>query len=260
MYIFRGQGWLLDNKRPFQMEVVEGNWGTVKIEHVRRLLEGVVEIFLGCFDTSFSVSICVESRPHHITPEVYCGNAFTGDYVVSLAAQDYRLVPYQFAHELCHVLSDCTNLHLLPNKWFHESLCELASIFVLKQMAKGCCEPSPFLDALREYVDVLLTYPDFQLPNNLTLPNWFKANEQSLRADPYQRGKNGIVALQLLPLVENNSKFWQNICFIPDSAGSFEEFLDEWQKQCPKPQKLFVAEIIKLFGFNCYACSDPVKI
>jgi hypothetical protein len=250
MYIFRGQSWLLDNKKPFQMEVIEGNWGTIKIEDVRYLLERVANIFLGYFDTPFSVSICVESRPHHITPEVQCSDALTGDYVVSLTAQDYRLLPYQFAHELCHVLSDYTKLHLLPNKWFHESLCELASIFILKQMTIGWCEPSPFLDALREYAGGLLTYPDFQLPNHLTLSNWFKTNEQSLRADPYQRGKNGIVALQLLPLVENNSKFWQSICFIPDSGESFEEFLNEWQEQCPKPHKLFVTEIIELFGFN----------
>jgi len=244
MYIFRGQSWLLENEQSFQIEIVEENWGTIKIEDVRHLVEEVVEIFLRCFDTPFSASVCVECRPHHITPEVQCTNALIGAHVVSLTAQDYRVLPYQFAHELCHVLSGYTNLNLLPNKWFHESLCELASIFILKQIAINCRESSSLSKGFDDYAKQLISYPDFQLPDDLTLSNWFKANEQNLRSDSCQRNKNGIVAVQLLPLMEKNLKNWQSICFIPDSAGSFEEFLKEWRAKCPEPQKLFITELL----------------
>ena len=43
---------------------------------------------------------------------------------------------YQFSHEFCHVLSNYERLRDNPNNWFHEALCELASVFTLRRMAE----------------------------------------------------------------------------------------------------------------------------
>ena len=43
---------------------------------------------------------------------------------------------YQFSHEFCHVLSNYENLKANPNNWFHEAICELASVFTLRRMAE----------------------------------------------------------------------------------------------------------------------------
>jgi hypothetical protein len=256
MFVSHSSNWSLEDCEFFHIEIVDGNWGKINIAEVHHLLKNVAQQFLKYFDAPPSAKIYVECHPHRSGAEVQCRNSLTGEHIVLLSHQDFYSWSYEFAHELCHVLSSYDNLHLLPNKWFHESLCELASIFILKQMPLNPLEsPSfpnwqDFSTALKKYADELIARPEFQLQNNLTLPDWFKANEQSLRADPYQRGKNGVVALQLLPLVENNPKHWQSILFIPDSAGSFENFLQEWRTRCPEPQKLFVTDIIELFGFN----------
>ena len=61
-----------------------------------------------------------------------------GPFVVQLTARDrkWSKFAYQFSHEFCHLLSGHDRLRDNPNQWFHESLCELASVFTLRQMAK----------------------------------------------------------------------------------------------------------------------------
>jgi hypothetical protein len=252
MFISRSENWNLENQKPLQIEIVEGYWGDAKIEDIRCLLENVAKQILQYFDEPFSAYIFVECHPSRPTPEVNYRYSPTGEHFVSLTSQNYYFWSYQFAHELCHVLSGHERLYCVPNKWFHETLCELASIFVTRQIASG--QPisvwQNFSTTFSEYANRLVTCPDFQLPNNANLPDWFKTNEQSLRSDSYQRGKNGIVALHLLPLIESNPKYWQSVCFVPDSAESFEKFLGEWRKNCPEQQKPFVTQIAEIFNFS----------
>ena len=61
-----------------------------------------------------------------------------GPFTVFLAARDdyWCQFAYQFSHELCHVLSDYERLGEGPNGWFHEAICELASVFTLRRMAE----------------------------------------------------------------------------------------------------------------------------
>jgi hypothetical protein len=142
------------------------------------------------------------------------------------------------------------------SKWFHESLCELASIFTLRRMSIDWRELTARPDLqefaaglpklTQEYVD----HSQFQLADSITLPEWFKLNEQSLRLHPtYSRQANGLVARQLLPFVEDHPVYWQSICFLPDSGARFEEFLREWRDRCPEPRKSFVSKILLQFGF-----------
>jgi hypothetical protein len=252
MFISRSQNWNLENHYPLQIKIVGGYWSDAKIEDIRCLLENVAQCILQHFENPVAACIFVECHPSRPTPEVQCRNSSTNEHFISLTTQDYRRWAYQFAHEFCHVLSGHERLRCLPNKWFHEAFCELASIFVIRQMAKGqsisIWENSSI--AFQSYAELLVSYSDFQLPSNTILPEWFKANEQSLRANPYQRDKNGIVALRLLPLIESNPKYWQSICFISDSMESFENFFGEWCKNCPQQQKPFIAQIADLFNLS----------
>jgi hypothetical protein len=256
MFISRSEDWHLENSNPLQLVIVEGFWGQVKIEDVRCLLENVAKQILQYFNESFSARIVVECHPHRSAAQVQCRNALIGEHIVLLSHQDFCSWSYEFAHELCHILSGYHNLQSLPNQWFHETLGELASMFTLKQMAVGWRKSPPkpdwqlFSTTFYEYSEKLVSSSNFQLPSNTILPDWFKANEQRLRSDPYQRGKNGIVALHLLPLIESNPQYWQSVCFIPDSMESFEKFLGEWRKNCPEQQQPFVTQIAELFNFS----------
>ncbi len=71
----------------------------------------------------------------------------TDKVLLSNSPLEYRpQIMYQFAHEFCHVISDYNRLRSTEskNEWFHEALCELASIFVLHSTG----EPS-----LKKYID-----------------------------------------------------------------------------------------------------------
>ena len=257
MYKFRGDHWLSSNEKSFQIKIIGENWGGARIVDVQCLLEYITRVFLQHIEMDFDASIYVDCRPLHLSPEVHCRSEINNEHIITVANNEYWWVTDQFAHELCHILSGYKKLDRLPNRWFHESLCQLASIFILRHMTTNCCDCRVFSqspsskDVFRSFSDYYLTRQDFQLPENVALSDWFKLNESSLRADQYQRGKNGVVSLQLLPLIEDHPKYWQSICFMPDSDGSFEEFLHEWQNQCPHPaQKRFPAEVSNLFGFK----------
>jgi len=109
-----------------------------------------------------------------------------------------------------------------------------------------------FSISIQEYAQELVARSDFQLPKDLTFRHWFKINEQSLRADQYQRAKNGLIALKLLSLVEDNPGNWESIRFIPDCEGAFGQLLSEWKNKCPEPQKRFIEEISDVFGVKTF--------
>ena len=57
-------------------------------------------------------------------------------YTVLLNATgtDWVRYSYQFAHEFCHLVSRYERLRGSTNNWFHESICEMASLFTLRSM------------------------------------------------------------------------------------------------------------------------------
>ena len=102
---------------------------------------------------------------------------------------------YQFAHELCHVLSQYERLKCNPNGWFHEALCELASVFVLLSMAESWKVSPPFQNwkdyapSLGYYANEMLLRTERNGPPGTNLAQWLLEQEDSLRQDRYQRDK-----------------------------------------------------------------------
>ena len=90
---------------------------------------------------------------------------------------------YQFAHEFCHVLCDYdSDKH--GNKWFEESICELASIFVLQKMSETWKTAPPYPN-WKNYSNSLLDYSKtrkqgFQLKKGETLASWYKEQADRL--------------------------------------------------------------------------------
>jgi len=124
------------------------------------------------------------------------------DYILALTTRDsfWSQYAYQFAHEFCHILSDYERLRSTPNQWFHESLCELASLFTLKQMAVTWQKHPPypnwreFATSLNAYAEDLVARNFCRLPAGANLGDWLHVNEPCLRVNPLQRTLNGLVA------------------------------------------------------------------
>ena len=133
---------------------------------------------------------------------------------------------YQFSHEFCHVLSNYENLKANPNNWFHEAICELASVFTLRRMAERWRTHPPYPNwadyvaaKLRDYSEKTLSRQEVQLPEGVTLQSWLSSQEESLRKGEYQREKNDLVAYALLPIFENTPEGWNAIRNFPTSSG-----------------------------------------
>ena len=113
---------------------------------------------------------------------------------------------YQFAHEFCHILSDYENLEDNKNKWFHESICHIASFFTLWKMSKI------------SYADQMIKDASEISQSNMNFIDWLESKEKELRDNPIN--KPGIaphlaeklrvyykrIALELLPLFKKYPK------------------------------------------------------
>lgn len=72
----------------------------------------------------------------------------TGATIIQLSAIDnaWEKFTFQFAHELCHYTCHFERRRgsVNQNAWFEESLCEAASLFVLRAMAATWSHSPPY--------------------------------------------------------------------------------------------------------------------
>jgi len=165
---------------------------------------------------------------------------------------------YQFAHEFCHVL--CGFDEDYPgNKWFEETLCETASLFVLRAMARRWEDEPPFPN-WRDFRDALRSYADDVLRSRALvheiyergLPAFYRTHEETLRRHPCRRDLNGAMSVVLLRLFEEEPSRWEAVRWLnstPSHEGqTFRDYLRTWHEAVPDRHKAFVARIAKLYG------------
>lgn len=216
------------------------------------MLNSVSAQFCRFFRAPLLIQLNVECQPDSLRAKVRCQSARGNTHIITLRSDNCCLWAYDFAHELCHILCGYNTLKFTVHRWFHEAICDSAAVFTIRQLASGwhyarLSSWAWFAVAIRRHAEKLEFHRDFQLPAGLCFHDWFKANERSLRSEPYQRTKNGILAINLLPIVERNAEHWEAIRFLPDTWRSFERFLREWQAKCPRQHTQFVCEITDLF-------------
>lgn len=175
-------------------------------------------------------------------------------FVIQLTARNRRWsqYSYQFSHELCHILCDYERLgEDNPNGWFHEALCELASVFVLRRMADRWPTSPPYPNwagyagALAHYADEAMTRDERRLPAGIALPEWISSEEAVLRADRYRRDYNAIVAYALLPIFEAYPGGWNSVSCLPTSTGCFRDYIQDWRSAVSETDRPFVERLLQ---------------
>ncbi|MCY3020794.1 MAG: hypothetical protein NTW87_17390, partial [Planctomycetota bacterium] len=141
------------------------------------------------------------------------------------------------------------------HKWFEESLCELASLFVLRQSAETWKTKAPYPNwkgysaALKKYADERAAKS--QLPAGTTLAQWHRDNAAALMKDSCDRPRNNVVAVQLLPLFEKAPEHWAALGALNaenlDASCTFQQYLEAWHRNCPAEHRGFVREIASKF-------------
>ena len=163
---------------------------------------------------------------------------------------------YEFSHEICHVLSGYERMRGSRNSWFHEVLCELASVFTLRRMAEGWPSSPPYPNWSDLRSGQLSTYAD-----NCT--SHAKSVDYQRRHDTFRlaavsrktacgkicckRDKNAVVAYTLLPIFESEPAGWNAIRRLPNSSAMFEDYLREWHSLVEPLDKPFVKRILGFF-------------
>ena len=161
---------------------------------------------------------------------------------------------FQFAHELGHILCGYDD-DPHPQKWFEESLCEMASLFVLRRSAETWKTDPPYAN-WKSYSTSLAAYAEERmkpavLPAGTSLAAWYAANKDAWEANAEDRPRNTVIAVQLLPLFETDPKRWESLTWLNTEKlgpkSSFAELLAAWEKNCPERHKAFVREVARLF-------------
>ncbi len=232
-----------------KIEVLECDWGEGRRNDIRVLLEDVASHIVHELRDPIDGTIRVMNLPGN-PPRTFFRRPGETAYEVNLTAKDRRWsqFAYQFGHEFCHVLSGHDRLRCSPNNWFHESLCELSSFFVLHRMAERWPTDPPYSNwanysaSLAEYAEATARKYREATPTG-NFHEWLVANEDSMRDDPYLREQNGVVALRLLPLFEETPKGWNAVRHLPVSSGQIGEYIEAWSAEVQAADRLFVERV-----------------
>ncbi len=193
--------------------------------------------------------------------------AADGCVVIGLAVEGklWARCAFQFAHEFAHALMDHSNdagrhWHQLEhaNQWLEESICETASLFCLRAMARSWQTQPPYRNwksyapSLAAYAAQRMSEPKHQLPAGQTFSKWFAAEEPGLRQQWAQREKNTLIAQQLLPLFEAEPAGWEAVTFLKlgtrDANKTLAQHLTEWHTNAPAAQRAFIGRFAAVFG------------
>ncbi|MCE9534216.1 MAG: hypothetical protein K8T89_24315 [Planctomycetes bacterium] len=238
--------------------LIPGGWGDAGADDILAVCKSAASELSSLFPDRELDPISIKHDEKQ-GPMVIYGRGTNGERRVLLNSKGrlWAQFSFQFAHEVCHILcnyrdGDRTNL------WFEETLCETASLFVLRRMAETWKTKPPYPN-WKSYADNLRDYADQRLRQTeklegLTLAQWYKRNEPELRKSGALREKNAVVAAALLPLLEKNPKYWQSVSYLnqgdPKKERTFPEHLRDWHERVPKDLKPFVADVAALFEIS----------
>ena len=243
------------------------DWGTIEPKTIQALLTDSslqIDRYLR-FPFQGDIAIVTSSSYGLNHPKTLVRNHPDDAITVLLNARDnyWCQFIYQFAHEYCHILSNYESLIDNPNNWFHESLCELASVFVLKGMAvKWLREPTipgreSYAEAINTYVRDWMSREETHLSPGETLSEWVIYREPEFRREPLtlekQRLNQALIAYELLPIFETQPSGWNAITTLPTSESNLKEYLGEWHSNVDGYDKAFVTSISDAFGYQVLA-------
>ncbi len=248
-----------------RFEIDKDGWGEAGQNDVRAILKSTSRELLSRFPG-------VKVEPLRIAPK---GGPITlyqrtadGFIRVKLNTGDtyWSQYAYQFAHELCHILCQYREGDR-SNQWFEETICETASLFVLRQMGTTWKTDAPYKN-WQSYATKLTEYADKRikesmLPEGTVLSKWLAENIATMRKNPEDRPKNTAVAIALLPLFEASPDSWAALNHLneerPAAGETFPQYLQRWHDHTPAKHQPFVRKIADQLGVKLAAMEAPAR-
>ena len=239
-----------------KIDLLGDNWGNVETAEITEVLNTTASLILPY--SSKEDWSRVRIRNSVSGPMVLHERGDAGEYTILLNTRDRRWCQYvfQFAHELGHILCNYQK-EKSSLRWLEESICEVASLFVLQKMEGVWKETSVHeLDPL--YVAEFTKY--FQARINMVeeISNeefkfWWKQRLPSLETNAIHRRTNLIIAKKLLPLFQQSPEVAWKACRMlnqnqPSSHSSFKDTIYAWSEASKEPfHESFVLSLEKVF-------------
>ena len=233
----------------------EAGW-EAPLENVRQVLRSAAGELWSHFPDRDLKPILVEPKGGPIT---LTARGAKGEYQVRLATGGtlWAQYTYQFAHEFCHILC---NYDEDPSRcrWFEETICELASLFVLRRSGETWKTRPPYPN-WKDYAKSLVEYADGRiksatLPAGKTFAEWYRENADALASNAVDRERNTIAAVQLLPLFEKAPEHWEAVTWLNTEkltdSHTITEYLRAWRFNSPGKHRGFITDLAKALGLD----------
>lgn len=217
------------------VRIANGNWGATSLIAAGAVLESAAAVLCDAFDRW-------PDAPVHVMPGD--GSPYLAwdrrPYRIWLSARDtyWCQYAYQFSHELCHVLVNFDRMRHHRHKWFEESVCELAALFVLIRLSerfRHC--PPPEVPGAEEFAPHFAAYARLiagSVPTvpRASLPGWLSGNLPALEEDHANRNMNRTVAVAMLDSFLEDESLWRDCVALnrwdASADASFADHLDSW--------------------------------
>ena len=236
---------------------------------IRTTLESVFDVFMSLFDSQpdAPVNVAWWSRPN--PPQVWF-DCRPYEIRINALGNGWSQYAYQFAHELCHVIINFDRVKKHKHKWFEESLCEMASLFVLYKLSElWSVDPPPGINGSRYFAPTHAQYArdtesKFHSPDTSELPQWIEANVQTLeKCSTERRDLNGVIAVTVLRYFQNDPLLWWDCTWLnqwdANNDRTFSEYLDSWAECLHRNNAVpsRAPAILKELLLRSEAASDP---
>ena len=202
---------------------------------VQEILDPVHDLLAQSFGSAPRQAIEVYFRPQG--PKVgLVGNVQR----IGLSAQQYfhMQYAYQFAHELSHVLTNWQDSSEYRFRWFEETLCELASLYVIHSFARsrpyGIFSKEQWMEYLDEVESnqVDARWRTHRIGSATRARAWFLRFQPAMEQNSLIRELNGAIAFELLPYFVERPELWKAVAHVnrwdTSRNRNFNEYLNSW--------------------------------
>lgn len=241
-----------------RFRVAADGWGSAGVPEVEAVLKSAAGILWKYFPgLKREAFVVVRGREG---PIVHYQRNVAGEIVMKLDTEDYLWCQYvyQFSHEFCHILCAFDDDAWKRNNWFEETMCETASLFVLRRIGDAWTDGPPYPN-WRGYAPEFRRYAQSVMDSRSQvgdghLADFYRKHRNNLEKTPRDRSLNGAMAVSLLPLMEGSPESWEAVAWLnsfPSPEGeTFTDYLRKWHGAVPLKHRAFVEEIMRRFGIE----------
>lgn len=232
------------------IQISDFGWGDVLVRDLYEVLCSVVKCFRIMFGKYFNEQLVRIIHLDDANPR--CDREGKHIFLTS-SDKYYSKYVYQFAHEYCHYQLPFSPVQEL--RWLEESICELASLYTLRQVDKQW-EVVPPYPNWRNFHSNFTKYAENAEKSyeSINLDFSVEPNEilSYLRREEYDRAKNMYIALKLLPLFYRRPELWHSVPFLcrVNERRTFHLALKEWQQVSPAESRAALAELALIFSIE----------